>query len=497
MIQKYNINPKVIHLDSFDYEEGIKFSLIPAEIDNKSYFVANEDNLMDALNLYSKIDQQFEILITDKDSFERLLSQVIELKTQKDLEENNFEEDEEENIDLEDFVKSSIDILNSEDTAPIIKFVNSMFFQAVKKQASDIHIETHEHYGMLRFRIDGVLINQAKINKKVVELIINRIKVISNLDISEKRIPQDGRTHIKLQKQQIDIRVSIIPTYFGEKVVMRILMESSQIPTLKELGFDSHITDGFKELLDHSYGMILVTGPTGSGKSTTLHSFLQTIASNEKNIITVEDPVEYKTDNINQIQVNQKVGLDFQKALRSILRQDPDIVMVGEIRDKETAQIAIQAALTGHLMLSTLHTNSAVAAITRLIDMGIDSYLISSSLIGVLSQRLSRVLCSCKKKNNLYKNELEKIIGKVDFDLYEPVGCEKCNFTGFKGRKAIGELFMINDEVRILIAKGASDVEIKNNAIKYGMKTLKDSIVDLIKAGDISFKEAVRIGLKD
>ena len=497
MLKKVNINPKVIYLDSFNYEEGIKFSLIPAKIDDKSYFITTEENLIDALNYYSKINQLFDILITDKESFERLLSQVIELKTQKDLEESSFEEEEEENIDLEDFVKSSIDIINSENTAPIIKFVNSMFFQAVKKQASDIHIETHEHYGILRFRIDGVLINQAKINKKVTELIINRIKVISNLDISEKRIPQDGRTHIKIQKQQIDIRVSILPTYFGEKVVMRILMESNKIPTLKELGFNSIITNGFKELLEHSYGMILVTGPTGSGKSTTLHAFLQTIASSEKNIITVEDPVEYKTDNINQIQVNQKVGLNFPTALRSILRQDPDIVMVGEIRDQETAQIAIQAALTGHLMLSTLHTNSAVAAVTRLIDMGIDSYLISSSLIGVLSQRLARILCSCKQKNNSYKDELEKIIGKVDFDLYEPVGCEKCNFTGFRGRRAIGELFMINDEIKILIAKGASDVEIKDCALKYGMTTLKDSIIELLKKGEISFKEAVRIGLKD
>jgi len=501
-----NINPKAINIENFDIEKGIKYYLLPGTLNNQNYFFTTQENLIEALNYYSKLSTPFEVILTDKDSFERLLNQFLEVKTQKDLENSSLEEEIEEEINLEDFVKNSLDILDSENSAPIIKFVNSMFYQASKKKASDIHIETHELFGLIRFRIDGVLITQSKIPKRVVELVINRIKVISNLDISEKRIPQDGRTQIKINKKTIDIRVSIIPAYFGEKAVLRLLMESEDIPSLKELGFNEIITNGFKELLQHSYGMILVTGPTGSGKSTTLHSFLQTIATPEKNIITVEDPIEYKADNINQIQVNQKVGLTFASALRSILRQDPDIIMVGEIRDKETATIAIQAALTGHLMLSTLHTNNAPSTITRLIDMGVEPFLIASSLIGILSQRLIRILCECKSEDTSKESfeEIEKITHKFPNlqkykieKLYKANGCPKCNFTGYKKRKAIGELFIMNDEIKSLIAKGSNDIELKNEMIKYGMKTLKENILELLIKGDTSLKEAIRVGLKD
>ncbi len=491
-----NINPKAILLEDFDIENGIKYSLLPVKIDNKKVFITTKDNLIKALNFYNKISLPLEVVITDKDSFERALNQFMEIKTQKNLKEIEFDEE----MELE----SEIDILNSTEEAPVIKFVNAMFFQAIKKRASDIHIETHENFGLIRFRIDGVLITQTQIPKNLTQLIINRIKVISNLDISETRKPQDGRTQIKLNKT-IDIRVSIIPTYFGEKAVLRILMESEDIPSLEELGFDREITQGFRELLEHSYGMILVTGPTGSGKSTTLHSFLQTIATPEKNIITIEDPVEYKANNINQIQVNPKVNLTFSTGLRSILRQDPDVIMVGEIRDKETASIAIQAALTGHLLLSTLHTNNAPATITRLMDMGIDSFLISSSLIGVLSQRLIRKLCECKKETSKEEyEELEKIIKKDPLlqnhkiqKLYTHTGCKKCNFTGYLGRKAIGELLIIDDEIKALIAKKANDIELKKAMIKKGMKTLKEAILNTLLNGETSLKEAIRVGLKD
>ncbi len=491
-----NINPKAILLEDFDIENGIKYSLLPVKIDNKKVFITTKDNLIKALNFYNKISLPLEVVITDKDSFERALNQFMEIKTQKNLKEIEFDEE----MELE----SEIDILNSTEEAPVIKFVNAMFFQAIKKRASDIHIETHENFGLIRFRIDGVLITQTQIPKNLTQLIINRIKVISNLDISETRKPQDGRTQIKLNKT-IDIRVSIIPTYFGEKAVLRILMESEDIPSLEELGFDREITQGFRELLEHSYGMILVTGPTGSGKSTTLHSFLQTIATPEKNIITIEDPVEYKANNINQIQVNPKVNLTFSTGLRSILRQDPDVIMVGEIRDKETASIAIQAALTGHLLLSTLHTNNAPATITRLMDMGIDSFLISSSLIGVLSQRLIRKLCECKKEASKEEyEELEKIIKKDPLlqnhkiqKLYTHTGCKKCNFTGYLGRKAIGELLIIDDEIKALIAKKANDIELKKAMIKKGMKTLKEAILNTLLNGETSLKEAIRVGLKD
>jgi len=497
-----NINPKAIEIENFNIEEGIKYNLLPAEIDGKKVFLTKKSDFIDALNYYNKLSIPFEIVLTDDESFNRLLNQYLEVKTKQDLQ-SDIEEVVEEEISLEEFVKDGVDILNSENSAPVIKFVNSMFFQAIKKRASDIHIETHEHFGLIRFRIDGVLINQAKIQKKLTELVINRIKVISNLDISEKRIPQDGRTQIKIANKTTDIRVSIIPTYFGEKAVLRILMESEDIPSLKELGFNAEITEGFKELLEHSYGMILVTGPTGSGKSTTLHSFLQTISTPEKNIITVEDPVEYKADNINQIQVNTKVGLTFAKALRSILRQDPDIIMVGEIRDKETATIAIQAALTGHLMLSTLHTNNAAATITRLMDMGIEPFLISSSLIGILSQRLIRKLCDCKEEDHDL-SELEKIVlkepllqkYKID-KIYKAKGCPKCNFTGYIGRKAVGELFIMNDEIKELIANKTNDIELKNAMIKNGMKTLKEAIFEEVINANTSLKEAIRVGLKD
>ena len=500
-----NVNPKSFEVENFDIEKGIKYSLLPGIVEDKKYFFTTEDNLTDALNLYSKLSIPIEIVLTDKDSYERLLNQFLEVKTEQDLQDSSLEEMEEE-LNLDDFLKTGLDILNSENSAPIIKFVNSMFYQAIKKNASDIHIESHELFGLIRFRIDGVLITQSKLPKNIVNLITNRIKVISNLDISEKRIPQDGRTQIKVAKKTTDIRVSIIPTYFGEKAVLRLLMESEDIPSLKDLGFNEIISNGFKEMLEHSYGMILVTGPTGSGKSTTLHAFLQTIASSEKNIITVEDPVEYKADNINQIQVNPKVGLDFASSLRSILRQDPDIVMVGEIRDKETATIAIQAALTGHLMLSTLHTNNAPATITRLMDMGIEPFLISSSLVGILSQRLVRILCDCKEIDNNKESyeEIEKIIHKfpnlkkykID-KLYKAKGCSKCNFTGYQKREAIGELFIMNDKIKELIAKGTNDIELKNEMIKHGMKTLKENIIELLQNGETSLKEAIRVGIKD
>ena len=495
-----NINPKALQLENFNIEEGIKFSLLPGSLENKKYFFTTQKNLIDALNFYNKTHIPLELIITDETSFNRLLNQFFEVKTQNELQNSDLEV--EEDLSLDDFIKGGLDILDSENSAPIIKFVNSMFFQAIKKRSSDIHIETHENFGNIRFRIDGVLITQATLQKHIVNLIINRIKVISNLDISEKRVPQDGRCQIKIANKTTDIRVSIIPTYFGEKAVLRLLMESEDIPTLQDLGFDKNVTDGFKELLEHSYGMILVTGPTGSGKSTTLHSFLQTIAAEEKNIITVEDPVEYKANNINQIQVNNKVGLTFSSGLRSILRQDPDIIMVGEIRDKETASIAIQAALTGHLMLSTLHTNNAASTITRLMDMGIEPFLISSSLIGILSQRLVRKLCSCKIEDKT--DELNKIIQKYPLlqkykinKIFKPKGCEKCNFTGYIGRVAVGELFIMNDEIKQLIAKGTNDIELKNEMIKQGMKTIKENLLELVLNGTTSLKEAIRVGLKD
>ena len=387
--------------------------------------------------------------------------------------------------------------MTDEGSAPIIKFVNSLFYQAIKKKSSDIHIELHELKGEVRYRIDGVLLKHIELDKKIMALVVGRIKVISNLDISEKRVPQDGRTTIKINGKTLDIRVSVLPTFYGERVVLRILMNSSDIPTLEDLGISKNITQQLSELTKNSYGMILVTGPTGSGKSTTLHSLLQTIETPELNIMTVEDPVEYKSDNINQIQVNEKVGLTFASGLRSILRQDPDIIMVGEIRDNETASMAIQSALTGHLVFSTLHTNRAPATITRLIDMGLERFLISSSILGVLAQRLVRKLCDeCKELDLNNELEFERFNIKKDTLIYKANGCKICNFRGYSKRVAIAELFIINDSIKKLLHNEVDDKELIDLAIKNGMKTLNNQITDMLIDGTTSIEEAIRVGIK-
>ncbi len=498
--KEVDLYPEVI--EGVDIDLAVKNSLLFSKIDDKIYILLSKESMSDGFNLLSKLELDFPIAFLDADSFQRLYHRFLELKTDKELSSSIDTESEsellDEDISLSEFLQTSSDILTSEESAPIIKFVNSLFYQAVKKRASDIHIETHEKRGVVRYRIDGVLHKHVDLDKKIISLVISRIKVISNLDISEKRIPQDGRTQIKIAGKGLDIRVSVLPTYHGERVVMRILMESSEIPTLNELGFTQNLTNKFNKLLQHSHGMILVTGPTGSGKSTTLHTFLQTVATNDKNILTIEDPVEYKSENINQIQVNTKTGLTFAAGLRSILRQDPDIVMVGEIRDKETAEIAIQAALTGHLMLSTLHTNNTAAAITRLIDMGVDDFLISSSLLGVLAQRLVRKLCPvCKEEDELPKDIKDEFNITNGAKIYTSVGCAKCNFSGFVGRRAVGELLIMDDEVKVMLKNRMNDFEIRDAMKNKGMKLIQEQLVELLLAGETSLKEIIRVGLKD
>ncbi len=494
-----DLNPE--YIDGVDVDLAVKNSVLFSKIEDEIYIILDKEKMIDGFNLLSKLDIDLPIAFLDEDSYQRLYHKFLEIKTDKDLSSTIDEESEselmEDEVSLSEFLKNSSDILTSEESAPIIKFVNSLFYQAVKKGASDIHIEMHERRGAVRFRIDGVLVKHVDLDKNIISLVISRIKVISNLDISEKRIPQDGRTQIKIAGKGLDIRVSVLPTYYGERVVMRILMESDDIPTLEHLGFSKDLTYDFEKLLEHAHGMILVTGPTGSGKSTTLHTFLQLVATPDKNIITVEDPVEYKADNINQIQVNTKTGLTFSAGLRSILRQDPDIVMVGEIRDKETAEISIQAALTGHLMLSTLHTNNTAAAITRLVDMGVDDFLISSSLLGVLSQRLVRKLCSCKEPDKLPQEIVDEFVLDPFTPIFQPKGCKECNFTGYIGRQAVGELLLMDDEVKHMLKDKMTDFEIRESMRKKGMKLIHEQLLDLLIAGDTSLKEVIRVGLKD
>ncbi len=499
LIEDVNLDPLIE--EGIDYSTAIKNNLLFATIGKEKVAIVSKENLSDALNHKARIGNNYKVYMLDDESFDRLKQKFLEIQTSSEFEQMQSSASEElieAESELLEFIQNSQNLLSSEESAPIIKLVNSLFYQAIKKGASDIHIEIHEKKGEVRFRVDGALKKHLDIEKSVANLVINRIKVISNLDISEKRIPQDGRTQVAISGKTLDIRVSVLPTYYGERVVMRILMQSESIPTLEELGFVEETTKAFYKLLNHSHGMILVTGPTGSGKSTTLHSFLQHIASPDKNIITIEDPVEYNADHVNQIQVNEKVGLTFAAGLRSILRQDPDVVMVGEIRDKETAQIAIQAALTGHLLLSTLHTNDATSSLTRLMDMGIEDYLLSSTLIGVLAQRLVRKLCNhCKVPVILPKSTMEELKLPKDAIYYKSVGCKKCDFTGYNGRQAVGELFIMSQEVKDMMKKGLNDHEIREIMKSQGMDTISDKLRQMMVNGTTSYEEALRVGIMD
>lgn len=489
-----------LKLESVDGYLAFKNGALATTVNEQAVIAIDKTKIADALGFVSKLDSRLPLVELDPISFARLNSRYSEIYNASSLGDVTTDADDfiEEDAKLAEFLQNSTDLLSSEESAPIIKLVNSLFYQAIKKNASDIHIEVHEAQGEVRFRVDGTLSKHIELDKNVVSLVISRIKIISNLDISERRVPQDGRTRVKIAGRNLDIRVSILPTYHGERAVMRILSHSSEIPTLSQLGFNAKISGQLESLLRHAHGMILVTGPTGSGKSTTLHASLQQIATPEQNIITIEDPVEYNASNINQIQTNSKVGLTFASALRSVLRQDPDIVMVGEIRDKETAQISIQAALTGHLLLSTLHTNNATASITRLADMGIENFLISSTLLGVLAQRLVRQLCPhCKEEDKLPDLFAEEFGLPKNVDIFKSKGCQECSFTGYHGRVAVGELFVLDDELRELISKTTNDHTIREVAIKKGMIPLAHELKRLLLAGDTSLDEVIRVGIKE
>ena len=494
-----NVDLEPFWSEEVDNKLAMKQSLLFATIESKPCSIVQKKTLSLALNHLSKLDINYPIVELDEGSFERLSHKFREIQTGSDFENVDTTSDDiiEVESDLLDFIRNSQDLLSNEESAPVVKLVNSLFFQAIKKGASDIHIETLEKKGEVRLRVNGALKKHLDIDKNITGLVISRIKVISNLDISEKRVPQDGRTQVSISGNTLDIRVSVLPTYHGERVVMRLLMTSESIPTLQTLGFSDDITNDLNRLLTHPHGMILVTGPTGSGKSTTLHACLQHIATPNKNIITVEDPVEYNAENVNQIQVNTKVGLTFAAGLRSILRQDPDIIMVGEIRDAETADIALRSALTGHLMLSTLHTNDATSAISRLMDMGIEDFLLTSTLLGVLAQRLTRKLCTdCKVATPLAPTVLDEL-SLPDTVYFKAVGCTECDFTGYKGRQAVGELFVMDDRVKEMMKEGLNDHQIRIEMKRNGMKTIADRLTEMLIAGDTSYEEAIRIGIME
>lgn len=381
-------------------------------------------------------------------------------------------------------------------SSPIVKLVKEMIDLAVRQRASDIHIEPMEEYIRVRYRIDGVLQKKATYNVSVLPAIIARIKIIGGMDISEKRKPQDGRITQVVDHVEYDIRVSILPTVFGEKVVMRLTAKTALTREKSQLGLKPYELEQFDYIIKNPHGILLVTGPTGSGKSTTLYTALSELNTNDVNIITVEDPVEANIDGINQVQVNTKADLTFASALRSILRQDPDIIMIGEIRDKETASIAVQASITGHLVVSTLHTNSAASSITRLEDMGIESYLIADSVIGVIAQRLVRRLCPVCKKPKQATEEEKEFMGvdvNKDVTIYEPCGCAKCENTGFKGRIGVYEIMRMTPTLKKIISRREGADVLKDKAIEEGMRTLRMSGSEYVLDGITSFAEVVRI----
>lgn len=389
-----------------------------------------------------------------------------------------------------------VDVSNSDvQSSPVVQLVTSMVEQAARQRVSDIHIEAKEDSVRVRYRIDGALYERFTYSIHLLPAIMARIKIISGMDISEKRKPQDGRFTIMVDKREFDIRVSVLPTVYGEKCVMRLAQKKALTRNKSELGFSPTELQTFDDILKNPNGILLVTGPTGSGKSTTLYTALSELNKEDVNIVTVEDPVEANIDGINQVQVNVKAELTFASALRSILRQDPDIIMIGEIRDGETAEIAVQASITGHLVVSTLHTNSAAGSINRLLNMGIEGYLLADSLVGIIAQRLVRKLCPhCKKPHPVTEME-RRLIGlkpDVDREIYEPVGCDRCDRTGYTGRIGIYEIMKITPALKELITRNASVTELKEAAMREGMHTLKQSAGILVLKGVTSVAEMLR-----
>lgn len=393
---------------------------------------------------------------------------------------------EEEDLSLDELISKA-------EEAPIVKLVDLLLMQAIKDRASDIHIEPFKDKINIRYRIDGVLYEILPPARHLLPAIVSRVKILANLDIAERRLPQDGSFLVKVDKKGIDIRVSSMPTIYGEKIVMRILDKSATPLDLNALGFDPEDIANFKKCIKNPHGLILITGPTGSGKTTTLYAALNEINSPHKNISTVEDPVEYKLEGINQVQIKPSIGLTFANALRSFLRQDPDVIMVGEVRDLETAQICIRSSLTGHLVLSTLHTNDAPSAITRLIDIGIESYLISSSLVLVGAQRLVRRLCPECKEAYETTPKLRSDFGIKQDLLYKPKGCDYCSHIGYRGRVAIYEIIVLNDKLRELVSKGAGLGEIKRVTREMGVKSLLDKGIKKAEEGVTSIEEILSI----
>jgi type IV pilus assembly protein PilB len=507
-LKKYRFDPDVIKI--IPEHMARLYNLIPLSRIGNTLTVAMSDPLnifaLDDLKTLTGCD--IDTVLSPEEEITTVIDTQYHIEAkdiQQILEETSFSQPNLERREIELLKQQEIELTSAvqeSEKAPIVSLVDLMLTQALKKRASDIHIEPQYNNLRIRYRIDGALYDIFEIPKLNQNAILARVKIISNLDITENRIPQDGRFKVKFENREVDFRVSSLPTTFGQKFVLRLLDKTNLSIGLDKLGFTEQPLAIFKEAIAKPFGMILVTGPTGSGKSTTLYSVLNQLNTPDRNIITIEDPVEYQIEGITQIQVKQDIGLDFASGLRSLLRQSPDIIMIGEIRDSETADIGIKAALTGQLVFSTLHTNDAISSITRLIDMGVEPFLVASSLIMLCAQRLCRKICSqCRKPVEVPKNFLEKIgflnmnpqsDGKLTF--YTAQGCKYCNDTGFYGRIAILEAVLIDDNIREMIIKKKSLDEIKQYAIeKRSMKTLRDDAFLKVKQELTTLDEALRI----
>ena len=501
--QQYQV--PAVDLDELEAEEH-SVELIPSEVATKFQVVpisregrvltlamANPDNIFAIDDIKFITGLEVRPVVATETAIKRAIDRFYDsadslAEVMRDIEEDDFEvvEDMDEDLALAE--------AQSED-APVVKLVNSLISDAVNKGASDIHIEPFERSMRVRFRIDGQLHEMMSPPVKMRGAITSRIKIMAELDIAEKRVPQDGRIKIRIGSKKIDLRVSSLPTIFGEKIVMRILDKSNLEIDLTKLGFQPEALEKFLKAIESPYGMVIVTGPTGSGKTTTLYSALHRINLPHHNIMTAEDPVEYNLEGINQVNVHEEIGLTFASSLKAFLRQDPNIIMVGEIRDLETGSIAVKAALTGHLVLSTLHTNDAASTINRMIDMGIEPFLVASSTNLIQAQRLIRRLCeSCKEKDQIHPEVLRElnIPDETPFDIFEPVGCPKCSNTGYKGRTGLYEIMPISPEIRDMILNRCSSTEINEQAVKEGMLTLRADGVEKLKAGQTSVEEVLR-----
>ncbi|HAU1296143.1 TPA: type II secretion system protein GspE [Legionella pneumophila] len=438
---------------------------------------------------------ELDLRKVDESTFQQHLANIYQSKSSILDAAEGMEEDMDLSL-LASQLPVSEDLLENQDDAPIIRLLNALFTQAIKQKASDIHIETYEDRVLVRNRIDGVLQEVLEIQRAIAPLVISRVKVMAKLDIAEKRIPQDGRISLRIGGHNIDVRVSTLPSNHGERVVLRILDKQAAQLDLNLLGMPKHTLKTVRQMIAEPHGIILVTGPTGSGKTTSLYAMLTELNQVTRNILTIEDPIEYDLPGIGQTQVNNKVQMTFAKGLRAILRQDPDVVMIGEIRDLETAEIAVQASLTGHLVLSTLHTNTALGALTRLHDMGVESFLLSSSIVGLIAQRLVRKLCShCKTPHQLREEEKELMGLNPDTDVsqvFEPKGCDYCNHLGYKGRTGIYELIIVDETLRGMIHRN-ENLQTMENYLRPSTPSIREDGFKRVLCGDTSLAEILRV----